>query len=168
MFTMTCSENNTIVHSYAENMVAHQLVRGLEDITQQEEVLALAATDGNHTLKKISEYVEVQETGLRSSKVLGGGAGVQKLNPDNKRSKSNTLPSQTPSSKERCDWCGKSGHVQTPNYETRKERCLDFDKSNDVKSVKLLEVLAENVRINLESLKAQATLWAMKMKVKLV
>ena len=83
-FTVKCSENAAVVHSYADNMVAHQLVRGLEDITQQEKVLALAATEGDLTLKKISEFVEAQETGLRSSKILGGGAGVQKLNSDYK------------------------------------------------------------------------------------
>ena len=81
-FTIKCSENEAIVHSYADNMVSHQLVRGLEDITQQEKVLALAATEGNLTLKKISEFLEAQETGLRSSKILGGGAGVQKINSD--------------------------------------------------------------------------------------
>ena len=40
-FTVKCSENAAIVHSYADNMVAHQLVRGLEDITQQDTTLIL-------------------------------------------------------------------------------------------------------------------------------
>ena len=88
-FTVKCSENVAVVHSYADNMVAHQLVRGLEDITQQEKVLALAATEKDLTLKKISEFVEAQETGLRSSKILGGGAGVQKINSDYRRMRNN-------------------------------------------------------------------------------
>ena len=62
-FTVKCPENDAIVHSYADNMVAHQLVRGLEDITQQEKVLALAATEKNLTLKTISEFVEAQGSG---------------------------------------------------------------------------------------------------------
>ena len=102
-FTVKCSENAAVVHSYGDNMVAHQLVRGLEDVAQQEKVLALAATEGELTLKKISEFVEAQETGLRSSKILGGGAGVQKVNSDYKRGRSNTLPSRT---QETCDRCG--------------------------------------------------------------
>ena len=88
-FTVKCPENAAVVHSYADNMVAHQLVRGLEDITQQEKVLALAATEKDLSLKKISEFVEAQETGLRSSKILGGGAGVQKINSDYRRMRNN-------------------------------------------------------------------------------
>ena len=64
-FKMKCSEKEDVVHSDADNMVAHQLVRGLEDVAQQEKVLALAATKGDLTRKKISEFVEAQETGLR-------------------------------------------------------------------------------------------------------
>ena len=98
-FTVKCSESQEVVHSYADNMVAHQLVRGLKDIAQQEKVLALAATEKDLTLKKISEFVEAQETGLRSSRILGGGAGVQKVNSDYKRGGSKTLPSRTTGSK---------------------------------------------------------------------
>ena len=73
--------------SYSDKMVSHQLVRGLVDASIQEKVLALAATEKNLTLKTISEFVEAQETGLRSSKILGGGAGVQKIGSDYKRAK---------------------------------------------------------------------------------
>ena len=124
-FTVKCSENAAIVHSYADNMVAHQLVRGLEDITQQEKVLALAATEKDLTLKTISEFVEAQETGLRSSKILGGGAGVQKIGSDYKRAKYSSKPSKT-QQQERCDWCGRTGHGKRPSHNTRKEKCPAF------------------------------------------
>ena len=118
-FTVKCSENAAVVHSYADNMVAHQLVRGLEDITQQEKVLALAATEKDLSLKKISEFVEAQETGLRSSKILGGGAGVQKINSDYRRIRNNERLNHN----ERCDYCGIGGHGKRPSLETRKEKC---------------------------------------------
>ena len=113
-FTVKCSENVAVVHSYADNMVAHQLVRGLEDITQQEKVLALAATEKDLTLKKISEFVEAQETGLRSSKILGGGAGVQKIHSEYRKMRTGN---------ERCDFCGLAGHGKRPSLETRKDKC---------------------------------------------
>ena len=60
-------------------MVSHQLVRGLEDASIQEKVLALAATDKDLNLKKITEFVLAQESGTRSSKLLGEVAGVSKI-----------------------------------------------------------------------------------------
>lgn len=76
----TADENNATI-SYADNMVSHQLVRGLQDTSVQEKVLALAATEKNIDLKKISEFVEAQETGSRSSKLLGAGgkAGINAI-----------------------------------------------------------------------------------------
>ena len=62
--------------SYADHMVAHQLVRGMEDTLAQEKVLALAATQPDLTLKKITEFVEAQEQGSRSSKMLMGAQGT--------------------------------------------------------------------------------------------
>ena len=65
--------------SYKDKMVSHQLVRGLEDASIQEKVLALAATDKDLNLKKITEFVLAQESGTRSSKLLGEVAGVSKI-----------------------------------------------------------------------------------------
>ena len=118
-FTVKCSENDAVIHSYADNMVAHQLVRGLEDVSQQEKVLALAATEKDLSLKKISEFVEAQETGLRSSKILGGGAGVQKVNSDYRRMRNGERLNPN----ERCDFCGRTGHGKRPSLETRKDKC---------------------------------------------
>ena len=134
-FSIKCSENVNIVHTYAENMVAHQLVRGLEDVSHQEKVLALAATEKDLTLKKISEFVEAQETGSRSSKLLGGGAGVSKIS-DHKRTRSNTLPSKLSTEADSkgdkqgtfCRNCGRSDH-DGRSVEVRRERCPAFNKA---------------------------------------
>ena len=132
-FTVTCSKAgcNTAV-SYADNMVSHQLVRGLEDVSIQEKVLSLAATETELTLRKITDYVVAQETGTRSSKILGGGAGVAKIT-DYRRERSNTLPSnikpnkekqnETKTQEEKCHYCSKTGHGFKPDIETRKEKC---------------------------------------------
>jgi hypothetical protein len=75
-FTVECSSTSgTTVNSYTDKMVSHQLVRGMEDITIQEKVLALAATQTDLDLKKITEFVEAQEQGTRSSKMLVHGVG---------------------------------------------------------------------------------------------
>ena len=52
-------------------MVSHQLAGGLEDVSIQVRVLALAATEKKLDLTKIVEYVKAQETGTRSSKLIG-------------------------------------------------------------------------------------------------
>ena len=45
----------------------------------QEKVPALVATDKDLNLKKITEFVLAQESGTRSSKLLGEVAGVSKI-----------------------------------------------------------------------------------------
>ena len=52
-FNVTCSGCNTVV-SYADKMVGHQLVKGLEDLSIQETVIALAATEKDFSLQKIT------------------------------------------------------------------------------------------------------------------
>ena len=118
--------------SYSDKMVGHQLVRGLEDASIQEKVLALAATEKNLDLKRITEFVIAQETGMRSSKILGSGADIVKVS-EYQRGRSNTLPSRLhqdrntaevdTSNREKCHYCGKSGHGARPDTATRKEQC---------------------------------------------
>ena len=131
-FEVKCSRDDCGANvSYSDEMVSHQLVRGLEDPSIQEKVLAQAATDKELDLKKITEFVIAQETGTRSSKILNSGAGIGRIS-DYQRGRSNTLPSKLPpekedeaknSDQEKCQYCGKSGHGVRPNYETRKEKC---------------------------------------------
>ena len=126
-FTVDCPKAgcDTAV-SYSDKMVSHQLVRGLEDLGIQEKVLSLAATEKNLTLDRITEYVEAQETGSRSSKLLGAGAGVGNMS-EYKRGRSNTLPSNlrpqdnTGGSEDKCNFCGKSGHGARPDIRMRKK-----------------------------------------------
>ena len=64
----------------------------MEDTLAQEKVLALAATQPDLTLKKITEFVEAQEQGSRSSKMLMGGTGNLNRISDYKRSQDQTRP----------------------------------------------------------------------------
>ena len=117
--------------SYSDNMVSHQLVRGLEDNSIQEKVLALAATKKDLDLKQITEFVIAQETGTRSSKILESGANIGKLS-DYQRGRANTLPGRLPgdrpgggdtSTREKCLYCGKPGHGVRPDRKVREEHC---------------------------------------------
>ena len=73
-------------------MVSHQLAGGLEDVSIQVRVLALAATEKKLDLTKIVEYVKAQETGTRSSKLIGS----------------------------KYYYCSKSGHGYRPDIEIKK------------------------------------------------
>ena len=79
-FTVKCpgDECDKIV-SYSEQLVSHVIVRGLEDSEIQERVLALAATEENLDLKRISEFIYAQETGRESRKLLSAAGGLNKL-----------------------------------------------------------------------------------------
>ena len=132
-FEVKCSRAGCDTNvSYSDKMVSHQLVRGLENASVQEKVLALAATDKDLTLKKITEFVLAQETGTRSSKLLGEVAGIAKIS-DYKRGRSNTLPSKLTqdsgdeSIKEKCHYCGKSGHGTRPDVKTREAVCTAWE-----------------------------------------
>ena len=140
-FTVKCSEASCArENSYADNMVAHQLVRGMEDTATQEKVLALAATQTDMSLKKITEYVEAQEQGTRSSRMLGNGVGALNRISDYKRTRdltvrprSNTLPAgqteETVMDQGKCGWCARVGHGKRPNRETRQEKCKAFNST---------------------------------------
>ena len=128
-FKIKCSRAGCDTNvSYSDKMVSHQLVRGLEDASIQEKVLALAATDKDLDLKKITEFVLAQESGTRSSKLLGEVAAVSKIS-DYKRGPANTLPAKTTqdrgddSIKEKCLYCDKSGHGVHPDVRTREAVC---------------------------------------------
>ena len=64
---------------YADKKVSHKLAGGLEDVSIQVRVLALAATEKKLDLTKIVEYVKAQETGTRSSKLIGSSTNICKL-----------------------------------------------------------------------------------------
>lgn len=59
----TCQKEN----SYMDNMISHQLVRGLADTEIQEQVLSHAATTTGLNLASIMKFIEAKETGKRST-----------------------------------------------------------------------------------------------------
>ena len=61
--------------SYSEQLVSHDIVRGLEDSEIQERVLDLAATEEVLNLKRISEFIYAQDTGRESRKLLSAQLG---------------------------------------------------------------------------------------------
>ena len=128
-FEIKCSRAGCDTNvSYSDKMVSHQLVRGLEDASIQEKVLALAATDKDLDLKKITEFIQAQETGSRSSKLLGSGVNIGKIS-DFKKGRSVTLSPKTTQDSgdgkipEKCYCCGKSGHGTSPDVKTREAVC---------------------------------------------
>ena len=82
-FTVSCSlstcQNPT---SYAEQMVAHQLVRGLVDPAIQEQVLAHAASTQDITLHEFQKFIEAKEIGLRSGAIIAGSPGLNRVSSD--------------------------------------------------------------------------------------
>ena len=116
--------------SYSNNLCSHIIVRGLEDQEIQERVLALAATEQDLTLKRITEFVYAQETGRESRKLLGGARSLNRLSQHKKqqRERSNTLPSKTDNPNKSCFFCGQTGHGVKSLPEVRKEKCPAFSK----------------------------------------
>ena len=135
--TAECCEDNDSMITYADNMVSHQLVRGLQDTSVQEKVLALAATDKDLNLKKISEFVEAQETGSRSSKLLGGAAGINVISDYKKKNFSkHAIEASKQNEQDKnneddlpCNYCGYFGHGTTPKTHIRQTRCPAFGKA---------------------------------------
>ena len=135
--TAECCEDNDSMIAYADNMVSHQLVRGLQDTSVQEKVLALAATDKDLNLKKISEFVEAQETGSRSSKLLGGAAGINVISDYKKKNFSkHAIEASKQNEQDKnnendlpCNYCGYFGHGTTPKTHIRQTRCPAFGKA---------------------------------------
>ena len=60
----TCDQ----IVDYSEDMIAHQLVRGLADSAVQEEILSKEATNPNMSLDDIIKLVEAKEQGKRSQR----------------------------------------------------------------------------------------------------
>ena len=129
-FTVKCTkEGCTTVVSYSDQLCSHVIVRGLEDSDIQERVLALAATEENLDLKKITEFIHAQETGARSRKLLSGDTSLNKLSQykQEQRGRSNTLP-EKPDLKIKCHYCGNPGHGFKSSAEIRRNKCPAFSK----------------------------------------
>ena len=116
--------------SYSDKLCSHVIVRGLNDSEIQERVLALAATEENLTLKRITEFLYAQETGRESRKLLSGAGSLNKMSQFKKqqRERSNTLPSRPENHSQPCSYCGLTGHGQKSSAEVRRDKCPAFNK----------------------------------------
>ena len=131
-FVVQCSssvcQNKT---TYMDNMVAHQLVRGLGDVEIQEQVLSYAATNPDLDLATITKFIEAKETGKRSTAQIAAAVGLNKLSDHKLRGRANTLPARSgvvedviPDGK--CGWCNFTSHGRRPTREIRETKCRAF------------------------------------------
>ena len=132
-FETNCSSPTcTNKTSYMNEMVAHQLVRGLSDVEMQEQIMGHAATSSGLDLADIIKFLEAKETGKRSSGLITAAAagGLNRLSDYKSRDRANTSPptlkprAEDPSAK--CDYCGLTGHGKRSNKETRKVICKAY------------------------------------------
>ena len=65
--------------TYADQMVKHQLVRGLSDSGIQEQMLSHAADNEGLDLTRTLKFLEAKEAGRRSSNLLTEAAGLNKM-----------------------------------------------------------------------------------------
>ena len=131
-FKVTCpAEECGQEVSYSDKLCSHVIVRGLEDSDIQERVLALAATEQELDLKRVTEFIYAQETGRESRKMLSGAGALNKMSQyqQDKRGRSNTMPGNSDKpSKDKCYYCGNTGHGHKSSAEVRKNSCPAFDK----------------------------------------
>ena len=119
----TCQKEN----SYMDNIISHQLVRGLADTEIQEQVLSHAATTTGLNLASIAKFIEAKETGKRSTAQMAA-VGLNRLSDYKSRTRAHTLPKdgvdRTPEGK--CGWCNSSGHGRKPSKEVREIKCKAY------------------------------------------
>ena len=120
-----CSQETE--NSYADKLSAFIIVRGLYDLDIQEDVLKLAATsEDDLDLKKVTEVVLAQETGLRSRKLLNDEMGLYKLSQHQKQKRNHQADARVLN--EKCAHCGEFGHGYSASAEIREALCPAFGK----------------------------------------
>ena len=67
----SCSVSTEV--SYADRMISHMLVRGMEDLGMQEKVLTTVAEKGEQSLSQLVRLIEAMETSKRSQGLMSGG-----------------------------------------------------------------------------------------------
>ena len=85
----------------------------------------------------MNEYVEAQEMGARSSKLINGATINKVLDYQMGGGRSNTLPSKFNNDKHvsdigdtgKCSYCGRQGHGKSPSLDVRKDKCRAWGKS---------------------------------------
>ena len=118
-----CSQES----SYADKLSSHIIVRGLYDPDIQEDVLKIAATtEEDLDLKKITEVVLAQETGIRSRKLLNDEMGLHQLSQHKKQKQNRQADARVLN--EKCAHCGEFGHGYSASAEIREALCPAFGK----------------------------------------
>ena len=118
-----CSQES----SYADKLSSHIIVRGLYDPDIQEDVLKIAATtEEDLDLKKITEVVLAQETGIRSRKLLNDEMGLHQLSQHKKQKQNRHADARVLN--EKCAHCGEFGHGYSASAEVREALCPAFGK----------------------------------------
>ena len=127
---------------YSEEMVKHQLVRGLQDPLIQEQVLAHSATeDKSMTFTKTLSLIEAKESGKQDAFALNKGpqGGLNRLSEYKSSQKKHLIESRNPvkqegeksKSEDKCGWCAKTGHGRQSEETERKKSCPAYGKICD-------------------------------------
>ena len=134
-FVIKCSsstcDNET---NYSEQMVCHQLVRGLEDQAIQEQILAHGADNSDLDLARTLKFVEAKEAGKRSSNLLTSAGGLNKISEFQRKKfeeKAKGAKADTTDHR-KCGWCGQTGHGGRANMQVRKDKCKSFNHTCEV------------------------------------
>ena len=121
--------------SYADKLSSHIIVKGLYDPNIQEDVLKIAAGTDDELLdlKKVTEVVLAQETGIRSRRLLNNeNVEINKLSQYKKNqrdnSKNNLTNADIKVQNEVCTYCGEKGHGHRASVEVRQAMCPAFGK----------------------------------------
>ena len=127
-FIVQCKETSCKKDvSYADKMIAHQLVKGLSDGEIQEQVMALAAETPDLDLATIQKFVEAKETGRRSGAIIAGTGGLNRVSDyKNLNQRSRLRSNSQPADLRKCGWCGKPGHGANSSAEIREKKCQAF------------------------------------------
>ena len=79
-FSVKCKDSSCRkLTSYSDQMVCHQLVRGLADPTKQEQTLSYAAENPEIDYTFALKYIEAKASGKRSSYILSTTGGVNRM-----------------------------------------------------------------------------------------
>ena len=129
-FLIKCS-SDTCNHetNYSDQMVCHQLVRGLADPTIQEQMLAHGADNKDLDLAKSLKFVEAKEAGKRSSNLLTTAGGLNKMSEFQKKKfeDKKVFADRAATDNRKCGWCGQAGHGGRGTAQVRREKCKAFN-----------------------------------------
>ena len=114
---------------YSDQMIQHQLIRGLVDQDIQEQVLAHAATDegAKMDLDTTVRLIEAKELGKADSEVLHKSSHANKMS-EYKKVKNGPTTSKEGGEDEICGFCKKKGHGSRAPTKLRKTSCPAWDK----------------------------------------